>query len=130
VLWGANALAFSRNRTIPNGDFRRSLHQGIVMRGALDAVQELGILELPSLLAMLLEFTWTDLDAEALLTVAAGAWELDTEEIANVVLPGSVRTISGASVVVLADTVPGILADLDDGILDVDALPEGTLIEE
>jgi LCP family protein required for cell wall assembly len=128
VLWGANALAFSRNRTIPNGDFRRSLHQGIVIRGALGAVQELGVLGLPALLAMLLEFTWTDLDAEALLTVAAGAYEI--EEVANVVLPGSVRTISGASVVVLDDTVPEILADLDDGILDVDALPDGALTEE
>lgn len=130
LLWGADALAFSRNRTIPNGDFRRSLHQGVVIRGALDAVQELGILGLPSLLAMLLEFTWTDLDAEALLTVAAGAYELDPEEIANVVLPGSVRTISGASVVVLDDTAPAMLADLEDGILDIDALPDGALIEE
>ena len=128
VLWGANALAFSRNRTVPNGDFRRSLHQGMVIRGALEAVQELGVIALPSLLAMLLEFTWTDLDAETLLTMAAGAYEI--EEVANVVLPGSVQTISGASVVVLDDSAPGILADLDDGIVDVEALPDGALIDE
>ena len=37
------------------------------------------LLALPMLLSMLLEFTWTDLDAEALLTVAAGdILELET----------------------------------------------------
>jgi LCP family protein required for cell wall assembly len=128
LLWGANALAFSRNRTIPNGDFRRSLHQGMVLRGALGAVQDLGVLALPSLLEMLLSFTWTDLDAEALLTIAAGAYEI--EDVANVVLPGSVQTIGGASVVVLSEDAPAILADLEDGIVDVDALPGGALIEE
>jgi LCP family protein required for cell wall assembly len=126
VLWGANALAFSRNRTIPNGDFRRSLHQGLVMQGALDKVQGFDMLDLPFLLAMLREFTWTDLGAEELLTVAAGAFEIDAATVPNVVLPGSIRTRGGASVVVLADGAFDVLGDLDDGILSGE-LPEGAL---
>ena len=78
ILGSADALAFSRNRNIPDGDFRRSLDQGLVISAVLGKVQEeFGPLDLPALLAMLLEFTWTDLDAETLLTVAAGVFEMD-----------------------------------------------------
>jgi anionic cell wall polymer biosynthesis LytR-Cps2A-Psr (LCP) family protein len=127
LLWGADTLAFSRNRTIPGSDFRRSLHHGIVVLGALDRVlDEFDVLSLPTLLAMLLEFTWTDLDAETLLTVAAGAFELDPEMIPNVVLPGSIGVRGGASIVELSEGAFDILDDLEDGML-TEELPEGTL---
>jgi len=127
ILWGADALAFSRNRTIPNADFRRSLHQGLVIDGALRKVRaEFGPADLPALLAILLEFTWTDLDAEALLTVAAGAFELDPETIPNIVLSGFPTTRGGRFVVLLDDEVAGIFADLEDGML-TEELPPGTL---
>ena len=35
TLFGTDALAFSRNRTIPGGDFTRSFHHGLVVLGAL-----------------------------------------------------------------------------------------------
>jgi LCP family protein required for cell wall assembly len=129
ILWGANALAFARNRTIPNGDFRRSLHQGLIIGGALDKVQSFGPLDLPPLLSMLREFTWTDLDGGELLTAAAGAFELDAATVPNLVLPGSITVRGGASVVELADGAYEILAGLDDGIVD-GTLPEGTLTSE
>ena len=55
TLWGQNALAFSRNRSIQGGDFTRSLHQGLVIAGALTGVQQRGILDLPDLLAPAVE---------------------------------------------------------------------------
>jgi len=127
ILWGADALAFSRNRNIPDGDFRRSLDQGLVISAALGKVQEeFGLLDLPALLAMLLEFTWTDLDAEALLTVAAGAFEMDPGTIPNIVLSGFPTSRNSQYVVLLDDEVAGIFADLEDGML-TEELPPGTL---
>ncbi len=127
ILWGADALAFSRNRNIPDGDFRRSLDQGLVISAALGKVQEeFGLLDLPALLAMLLEFTWTDLDAEALLTVAAGAFEMDPGTIPNIVLSGFPTSRNSQFVVLLDDEVAGIFADLEDGML-TEELPPGTL---
>jgi LCP family protein required for cell wall assembly len=127
VLLGADALGFSRNRNIPNGDFRRSLHQGVVVGAALGKVQEeFGPLDLPALLEMLLEFTWTDLDAEALLTVAAGAFELDPETIPNIVLSGFPTTRNTQFVVLLDEEVADVFADLEDGML-TGELPPGTL---
>lgn len=127
ILWGADALAFSRNRNIPDGDFRRSLDQGLVISAALGKVQEeFGLLDLPALLAMLLEFTWTDLDAEALLTVTAGAFEMDPGTIPNIVLSGFPTSRNSQFVVLLDDEVAGIFADLEDGML-TEELPPGTL---
>ncbi len=117
VLWGQNALAFSRNRHLNGGDFTRCFHQGVVIMGALAAVQVRGLDDLPPLLALLSEYTWTDLSAGDLLTLAAGAYEMNPLDVANLVLPGSVQTISGASVVILSDSVEATYRDLDDGII-------------
>jgi anionic cell wall polymer biosynthesis LytR-Cps2A-Psr (LCP) family protein len=117
TLWGQNALAFSRNRSIQGGDFTRSLHQGMVIAGALTGVQQRGILDLPDLLALLSNYTWTDLPTGDLLTLAAGAYEIDPAGVPNFVLPGSVATISGASVVLLDESVEQTYRDLEDGII-------------
>jgi len=127
ILGSADALAFARNRNIPDGDFRRSLDQGLVIEGALGKLQEeFGPLGLPALLAMLAEFTWTDLDAEALLTIAAGAFELDPETIPNIVLSGFPTSRGGRFVVLLDEEVTDIFGDLEDGML-TGELPPGTL---
>jgi LCP family protein required for cell wall assembly len=117
LLWGANALAFSRNRSIWGSDFTRSYHQGLVILGALDKVQAAGILELPGLLELLCKYTWTNLSAGDLLTLAAGAFEIDPARVGNKVLPGTIQMIGGASVVVLDPEAEEIYRDLDDGIL-------------
>lgn len=117
LLWGANALAFSRNRSLWGSDFTRSYHQGLVMLGALDKAQAADILDLPGLLALLCKYTWTDLSAGDLLTLAAGAFEIDPANVGNKVLPGTIQMIRGASVVVLAPEAEEMYRDLDDGIL-------------
>lgn len=125
ILNGADALAFSRNRSIRGGDFTRSLHQGMVILGALTDAATRGIEALPDLLKTLDDYTWTNLSAAQLLTLGATAFEIDPLEIGNLVLPGTVTTRAGASVVVLNDGIDAIFEDLADGWLS----PE-TLVQE
>lgn len=123
LLWGARALAFSRNRHITGGDFTRSFHQGLVIIGALRGATDESITDVPALLAILAAHTWTNLPLGDLLTVAASAFEIDPDSVGNVVLEGAVRTIKGASVVVLdEDKMNAVFADLSDGVL---TPPEG-----
>ena len=117
TLFGGDALAFSRNRTIPGGDFTRQLHGGLVILGALQGVLERDIRVLPTLLSILMDFTWTDLSLEDLLTVAAGGFLLDSDLVGNDVLPGVIVTRNGASVVNLSPDAEEMFRDMDDGAL-------------
>lgn len=118
-LWGAAALAFSRVRSIPGGDFTRSLHQGEVIAAALAAIHEGDVTDLPALVAILADHTWTDLTLEQLLTLGAQAFHIDPANVGNVVLPGRSQLVKGASVVILEeDGAERIYRDLDDGKLD------------
>ena len=117
LLLGQDALAFSRNRHISGGDFTRSYHQGVVIAAGLAGVQQRGILDLPELLALLSGYTWTDLAPGDLLTLAAGAYELDPEAVANLVLPGTIGWAGAASVVYLAPEAEDVYRDLDDGVI-------------
>jgi len=117
ILWGQNALAFSRNRSINGGDFTRSFHQGMVITGGLNAVQTRSLLDLPGLLKLLSAYTWTDLSTADLLTLAAGTYELDPEKVVNLVLPGRVGTVGEASVVFLEPEAEDIYRDLEDGVV-------------
>ncbi len=120
VTSGDAALKLARVRkTLPRGDFDRSRNQGVIMLGALIAVQDRGIRALPGLLALLVQYVWTDLDAEALLTLGASAYTLDFDKVENLVLPGTGGTNSnGAYVVFLDDSVEETYRDLEDGVLD------------
>lgn len=117
LFMGADALAFARNRTLSGGDLTRSYHQGLLMVAALRKVEELGIGQLPALLEILTEFTWTDLSPEQLLTLAAAAYELDPETLPNIVVDGQVGTAGSASVVFLTDAAFATFEDLGDGLL-------------
>lgn len=117
-LFGANALAFSRIRSIPGGDFTRTGHHGVVMLAALAQIVDRDITQLPELVAILVRNTWTDLALGDLLTLAAVGFELHPDDIPNVTLPGAVRMVRGASVVVLdEERSEAIFRDLDDGML-------------
>jgi LCP family protein required for cell wall assembly len=119
-LNGAKALAFSRVRKgIPGGDLTRTVHQGLVMKAALVALQTRDIGELPSLLAMLLDHTWTDLSLTELVTLGAHAFLLDPLRVGNVGLTGSVERIGYFSAVRLdLEGAELIFRDLDDGYID------------
>ena len=105
-------------KTLTGGDFARSVNQGLIMLAGMIAVQEMGVDELPGLLDVLLEHTWTDLSTEDLLTMAATVYILTPEEMVNMVLPGSVGTAGDRSVVFLADAATDYYLDLADGVID------------
>ena len=88
------------------------------MLAGMIAVQEMGIDELPGLLDILLDHTWTDLSTEDLLTMGATVYYLTPEEMVNMVLPGSVGTAGDRSVVFLADAATDYYLDLADGVID------------
>ncbi|HSM01599.1 MAG TPA: LCP family protein [Acidimicrobiia bacterium] len=118
-LFGDDALGFSRTRRITGGDFARSANQGKVILAAL--VETLGrdITQLPTLIAILIDNTWTDLSPGDLLTLGATAFLVDPQRVTNEVLPGSVELRNGSSVVILDDAgADAIFDDLRDGILD------------
>ncbi len=105
-------------KTLNGGDFARSENHGLIMQAGMIAVQEMGIDELPGLLDILLDHTWTDLSTEDLLTMAATVYYLTPEEMVNLVLPGSVGTAGDRSVVFLADAATDYYLDLADGVID------------
>lgn len=105
-------------KTLNGGDFARSENHGLIMLAGMIAVQEMGIDELPGLLDILLDHTWTDLSTEDLLTMAATVYYLTPEEMVNMVLPGSVGTAGDRSVVFLADAASDYYLDLADGVID------------
>jgi len=119
LLWGPNALAFSRNRHINGGDFTRSFHQGVVILAGLADILERDITAVPELVRILLQRTWTDLSLGDVLTLAATAFEIDHSRVTNVVLPGRSKMFRGSSFVIL--DVAGrfaVFGGLEDGILD------------
>ena len=121
TLDGADALGFSRNRTLNGGDFTRSFHQGVVILGAMQGALDRGLLELPGMVRILSNTTFTDLSLEDLVTLAATAFAIDPDAVENIVLQGIVTTRAGASVVVLNEAdADAVFEDLADGVLTVD----------
>lgn len=119
LLDGAQALGFSRARkTVPNGDFTRSEHQGVVLLAAAAAVQAGGVSVVPQLMELSEPHLVTDMTPEALLTFSAMAVRANLDEIDNVVAPGSPGSAGGASVVFLHDSAADLWADLADGTLE------------
>lgn len=119
MLDGAQALGFSRARkTVPNGDFTRSEHQGVVLLGAAAMVQAAGVSAIPELMELSEPHLVTDMSPEALLTFSAMAVRANLDEIDNLVAPGSPGSAGGASVVFLHDSTADLWADLADGTID------------
>jgi LCP family protein required for cell wall assembly len=120
-LTGIRTLILARTRkTIPGGDFGRSLNQGLVILAAMAQAQVIGIDALPDLLNIMLEHTWTDLSASELLRFGAAGLLMDPAGLQNIVLPGRIGNIGGASIVRLdEDELHRIMSDIaDDGVLE------------
>ncbi len=112
-------LEYSRTRKgVPGGDFTRSFNQGVVMLAMLRLIQVNEVLAAPGFLAILENHAWTDLSPAALIQLAATAFLLDPEKVENTVLPGTLGTAGGGSVVFLGDDAEAMITDLaDDGLL-------------
>lgn len=113
-------LQYARTRKgVPGGDLGRSANQGLVILAMLRLIQDRDVLAAPFFLDVLERHTWTDLPPSALIQLAATAFRMDADAIDNQVMPGTIGTAGGGSVVFLNDGYEDILADLvDDGILE------------
>lgn len=115
---GPNALAFARARkTLPNGDFTRSAHQGLILIAAAKTVQSRGYGAIPTLLEMTEPWLETNLSAEQMLTFSALLISSNLDEIPNVVAPGRPGRAGSASVVFLTSSASQLWSDLADGNL-------------
>lgn len=117
---GAEALAFSRARkTIPGGDFGRSMNQGRVLLASLRKFKkEAGSpLKLANYLVAFHTLVETNVPTRDLLRLAAIAGRIDPGKVENLVLPGGGGSAGGASVVLLGPGAGEIFSAIrDDGV--------------
>lgn len=134
---GKAALAYSRARkSLPNGDFDRSLNQSKVLVYSLARLRE-QTSELTTLIRwvnILRKNTISNSAAGDWLYLAQVARGIDPGSISSIVLPGSSVNIGGSDVVKLNDAkVKAIFSDLADGVLSKEsvqaAIPTPTIPE-
>jgi LCP family protein required for cell wall assembly len=111
-----HALAFARERKhLPNGDFGRSANQGVLIRSGVAMMQKLGPAYLARMLGRMGPHLSTDLSVVDVLNLSASLYLSPAAKIPNVVVPGSIGTRSGQSVVVLGGAARSVFADMKDG---------------
>jgi len=106
-LSGPEALAFSRARkTLPNGDFDRTRHQGMLLRAAHAKLRDRppSLAQLTRLVGAFASNTETDIPTRDLFRLASLAARIKPRNIRQVSLRGSIGSSGGASVVFLHNT--------------------------
>jgi LCP family protein required for cell wall assembly len=124
TLTGAETLEFSRTRkTLPHGDFDRSMNQGRVL---LAALSQFGVefhrdpAELFHWIAVGMRNVSTDIPLNELFTLAFTSWHIRPGRLTNLVAVGSVGTVGSMSVV----NLPSPNAVFQDVAADGYVLPE------
>jgi polyisoprenyl-teichoic acid--peptidoglycan teichoic acid transferase len=121
-LGGSKALAFARNRhDTPNGDFSRSLNQGLLMTSALGELRK-DFDKSPTVLFRWIAILWrnvdTDLPAPTLFDLALTATQVKPGSVRNVVVPGTTGSAGAASVVFISGSARSLYADMrGDGVI-------------
>jgi anionic cell wall polymer biosynthesis LytR-Cps2A-Psr (LCP) family protein len=119
-LDGANALAFSRNRHIPDGDIRRTEHQGLLILAALAKLRgDTSAAATIRHLAVLARHARLDgVRLTEAFRLGRLALSLDPASVRNVTMPSSLGTAGAASVVFPAPGADALFADFrDDAVL-------------
>lgn len=120
-LGGGQALAFSRNRNVPGGDFTRTENQGRVILSALTQLrgEPAGPADTIRQLAVLGRHTDVNgVNLPELYRLGRLALRLDPANIRNVTMPGSIGQAGSASVVFPTGAAGGLFADFrDDAVL-------------
>jgi LCP family protein required for cell wall assembly len=118
-LSGPQALAYGRARhTVAGGDFGRSVNQGRLIQAAGGLAKLAGPSRLPALLHTVGSKVGTNLSAEQVLTLAAGAYVTNPAKVKNkVAAGGGGMTSDGQSIVVLGAPARRLFADIRDGNL-------------
>ncbi|MCU1538398.1 MAG: cell envelope-related transcriptional attenuator [Humibacillus sp.] len=118
TLSGAKALAYARERkTLPDGDFGRSRHQGEVILAAAAKAKLAGPAAIPAALTSFSAVGRSNLTAEQILTFSAGLHTLNPLQVGRGVAKGAFGTAAGQSIVVLGSEAKRLFAAFRDGNL-------------
>ncbi|MGH2733175.1 MAG: LCP family protein [Actinomycetota bacterium] len=118
---GERALAFSRNRHIPGGDFGRSENQGRLMLDVLRKAQAETATpeEIEPWVRILLRHTRVNMSFAELMRFAVLARVTADSSVRNIVAPGRTGTAGGASVVFLSEQASALFNDVaQDAVVD------------
>ena len=118
TLTGAQALAYARERkTLPDGDFGRSRHQGEVILAAAVKAKLAGPIAIPSALTSFSKVGRSNLTAEQILTFTAGLHQLSPLKVGRGVAKGAFGWAGQQSIVILGDQARSLFAQFRDGNL-------------
>ncbi|WP_156415481.1 LCP family protein [Terrabacter sp. Soil811] len=118
TLSGAEALAYARERkTLPDGDFGRSRHQGEVILAAAIKAKLAGPIAIPSALTSFSTVGRSNLSAEQILTFTAGLHQLSPLQVGRGVAQGAFGWAGQQSIVVLGRQARTLFAEFRDGNL-------------
>ena len=118
-LSGKEALAYARERkSLANGDFGRSAHQGDMLLAAAVAARLAGVGVIPKEMSVVSRNAATDLSAADALTFVASFYRLDPRKVGHEVAVGSIGTSSdGQSIVKVNASARSVFARFRDGRL-------------
>ena len=118
-LSGKEALAYARERkSLANGDFGRSAHQGDMLLAAAVAARLAGVGVIPKAMSVVSRNAATDLSAADALTFVASFYRLDPRKVGHEVAVGSIGTSSdGQSIVKVNSSARAVFARFRDGRL-------------
>ena len=118
-LSGKEALAYARERkSLANGDFGRSAHQGDMLLAAAVAARLAGVGVIPKEMSVVSRSAATDLSAADALTFVASFYRLDPRKVGREVAVGSIGTSSdGQSIVKVNSSARSVFARFRDGRL-------------
>lgn len=118
---GRQALAFSRNRYIPDGDLRRTEHQGLLILSALTKVRAENpgpAATLRYLAALARHVRFNDVALPELYRLGRLGLSVDPARMRNVTMPSRIGQAGALSVVFVGPEAAGLFADMrDDAIL-------------
>ncbi|NHA69892.1 LCP family protein [Phycicoccus flavus] len=118
-LDGEHALAYARERkSLPDGDFGRSRHQGELLFAAAATARLEGIGSVPRTMTTVSKYADSDLTAKEALTFVASFYRIDPRKVGHTVAKGGFGTSpDGQSIVVLDAASRQAFRDFRDGRL-------------
>jgi anionic cell wall polymer biosynthesis LytR-Cps2A-Psr (LCP) family protein len=118
TLTGAQALAYARERkTLPDGDFGRSRHQGEVILAAAIKAKLAGPIAIPAALTSFSKVGRSNLTAEQILTFTAGLHRLNPLAVGRGVAKGAFGWAGQQSIVILGGQARSLFSEFRDGNL-------------
>jgi LCP family protein required for cell wall assembly len=118
TLSGAEALAYARERkTLPDGDFGRSRHQGEVILAAAVKAKLAGPIAIPAALTSFSKVGKSNLTAEQILTFTAGLHQLSPLKVGRGVAKGAFGWAGKQSIVILGAEARSLFSEFRDGNL-------------